>query len=118
MTTYEVRKAIKDEIRPNDLFIKWWRKEQDFLDFDLLDRFMNNMQDNQEIDGYGLVDMNEMWGYVQKTAGSKVQRVMKNGVDTLLWCDKDSIVVKEMPYSAESLIEIFDTETDDNFVDS
>jgi hypothetical protein len=118
MTSYEVRKAIGDQKRSDHLFIKWWRKEEDFLDFDLLDRFMVNMRDDEQIDGFDLVDMDEMWGYVQQAAGDKVQRLTKNGVDLVVWSDKDKLVTKEVPFTAESLIDIFDAETDDNFVDS
>ena len=118
MTSYGLQKAIRDQVRPEHLFIKWWRKEEDFLDFDLLERFRTNLSDDQTIEGFDLVGMDEMWGYLQKVAGNKVDRVVKNGVDTLLWSDEEKMVVKEMPFTAESLIEVFDAETDDNFVDS
>src|SRR6185369_2777254 len=107
MTSYEVRKAIGDQKRSDQLFIKWWRKEEDFLDFDLLDRFMANLDDDQVIDGYDLVGIDDMWGYVQRVAGDKVERVVKNGVDTIIWTDKDKLVTKEMPFSPQSLIDIF-----------
>ena len=118
MTSYEVQKAIREQRRPDQQFIKWWRKEEDFLDFDLLDRFMANLDDAQVIDGFDLVGIDDMWGYVQRVAGDKVERVVKNGVETILWADKDRLVTKEVPFTPESLIDIFDAETDDNFVDS
>ena len=118
MTTYEVQKAVREERRAEHQFIKWWRKEEDFLDFDLLDRFLANAKDDQEIGGFDLVDMKEMWDYLERVAGDKVQRVMKEGVDTLLWMSEDKSVTKELPFTAESLIQVFDEETDSSFIDS
>jgi hypothetical protein len=118
MTPYDVKKAIAEQKQPEHLFIKWWRKEEDFLDFDILDHFLAEMQDDQKIDGFDLVDMEEMWGYVQKVAGTKVRRVDKEGKRLVLWSDEKNLVTKELPYAPETLLTIFDTETDDNFIDS
>ena len=117
MTSYELKKAIKEQLRPEHLFIKVWRKEEDFIDFDLLERFLANLRDDQLIDGFELVTTDEMWDYVRRVAGSKVSRDVKEGKDVLLWSDEEALVTKEMPFNPESLITIFDAETDDSYVD-
>ena len=117
MTSYELKKALKEQLRPEHRFIKVWRKEEDFLDFDLIDRFLANYRDDQSIDGFELVTMDEMWDYIRQVAGSKVNRSVKEGKDVVLWSDKDALVTKEMPFDPESLITIFDAETEDSFVD-
>ncbi|HEY5975746.1 MAG TPA: hypothetical protein VIU41_13485 [Geobacteraceae bacterium] len=118
MTPYEVKKAIAERKQPEHLFIKWWRNEEDFLDFDILDQFVAEIRDDQKIDGFDLVKMEEMWEYVQKVAGTKVRLADKNGDRVVLWSDPQNMVTKELPYNAETLLTIFDAETEDNFIDS
>ena len=98
-------------------FIKFWRKEEDFLDFDLLDRFLGNLRDDQVIDGFELLNTDAMWDQVRHVAGKVVTRTVKDGNDVLLWTDAEGMVTKELPFNEESLITIFDAETNDSYVD-
>lgn len=117
MTGYELTKAISELRGSNHSFIKFWRKEEDFLDFDLLDRFLGNLRDDQVIDGFELLSSDAMWDQVRQVAGKVVTRTVKEGKDILLWTDAQGTVTKELPFNEESLIAIFDAETDDNYVD-
>ncbi len=118
MTGYELIKAIREQRDSSHRFIKFWRKEEDFLDFDLLDRFLGNLRDDQVVDGFELLDTDAMWDTVRQVAGGKVvTRTVRDGKDILLWTDTQGLVTKELPYNDESLITIFDAETDDNYVD-
>ncbi len=118
MQGYELIKSIREQRDDSHRFIKFWRKEEDFLDFDLLDRFLGNLRDDQVIDGFELMDTDAMWQTVQKaTGGQVVTRTVKDGKDLLLWTDSQGLVTKELPFNEESLITIFDAETDDSYVD-
>lgn len=117
MTSYELTKAIREQRGSDHSFIKFWRKEEDFLDFDLLDRFLGNLKDDQAIDGFELLNADAMWDQVRKVAGSVVTRTVKEGKEILLWTDVQGTVTKELPFNEESLIAIFDAETDDSYVD-
>ncbi len=117
MQGYELIKAIREQRDDSHRFIKFWRKEEDFLDFDLLERFLENLRDDHVVDGFELLDTDAMWDTVRKVGGNVVTRTVRDGKDVLLWTDADGLVTKELPYNAESLITIFDAETDDNFVD-
>ena len=58
-----------------------------------------------------------MWDQVRHVAGKVVTRTEKDGNDVILWTDAEGTVTKELPFNEESLITIFDAETDDNYVD-
>lgn len=117
MTGYELTKAIREQRGSDHSFIKFWRKEEDFLDFDLLDRFLGNLRDDQVIDGFELLNTDAMWDQVRHVAGKVVTRTVKDGNDVLLWTDAEGMVTKELPFNEESLITIFDAETNDSYVD-
>ncbi len=42
-------------------FIKWWRKENDFVDYELVDNYLKNSKTEHEIENYELLNMEEMW---------------------------------------------------------
>lgn len=117
MNGYELTKAIRAQRDRSHSFIRFWRKEEDFLDYDLLDRFLGNLRDDQVVDGFELLNTDAMWNEVRHVAGSVVTRTVRDGQDVLLWTDTEGRVTKELPFNEESLITIFDAETDDNYVD-
>ena len=117
MRGYELTKAIREQRDISHSFIKFWRKEEDFLDYDLLDRFLGNLRADQVVDGFELLNTDAMWDQVRHVAGKMVTRTVRDGKDILLWTDAQGMVTKELPFNEESLITIFDAETDDNYVD-
>ena len=117
MQGYELIKSIREQRADSHRFIKFWRKEEDFLDFDLLERFLGNLRDDQVIDGFELLDTDSMWDTVRRASGNVVTRTVRDGKDILLWTDSQGLVTKELPFNEESLITIFDAETNDNYVD-
>lgn len=123
MKGYQLTKQIKEakSAHPERVFIKWWRKEEDFIDFDLLDRFLQNLRESTNIDGFDLIDQDEMWRVVENRCKGRVSRVRRDGDWVLHWTPPPGRVVEEQqteyPYSAESLVKILDAETNYNYVD-
>lgn len=93
-------------------FIKFWRKENDFLDYDLVDRFIENIAPDDEIGGLELLTMDEMWNEVKRVAGKRVN--LSN--ETLEWShvDKYGVDPRVCPYTPESLLDIYNSETRGN----
>ena len=60
MTGKEIVEQIKAQRKENHAFIKWWRKEEDWIDYDLIDRFVATARDNEVIDGFELVGIDEI----------------------------------------------------------
>lgn len=112
----EIVKQIAEQRKEGQVFVKWWRKEEDWLDIDLIDTFIANTNPDEEIGGYDLMDMEEMWEYVQKAGADRVARTTRKGEEVVLWRkepDKELVC----PYTPQSLIQIFDVETHGDFLD-
>lgn len=101
-------------------FVRWWRKEADFLDYDLVDRFVENTGAGVEIGGVDLLTMDDMWNEVQRVSGTRVTLLHDVAGDKVKWIHKGKTGVRTnvCPYSPETLMEIFDVETKGNPVDS
>lgn len=123
MKGYELVKQIKEEksAHPDREFIKWWRNEEDFIDFDLLDRFLQNLKEGTNIDGFDLIDQEEMWRTLESRCQGRVSKEKRDGDWVLHWTPPPNREVEdrqtEYPYNAESLLKILDTETNYNYVD-
>ena len=85
MKKKEIEKILKAEMSKNPCFIKWCRKENDFLDYDLIDRFMAQLSSNEEFEGVELMTMDEMWQEVQRTCGTRVKLVHEKSGDKVEW---------------------------------
>lgn len=118
-----VKKIEKERIEhPERVFIKWWRKEEDFIDFDLVARFLEKIgYGSAEFAGYELIDQDEMWRTIEKRCGGRAAKVQRNGNWVLLWTPPKGAEVEDLlpeyPFTPESLLKILDVESDYNYVD-
>jgi hypothetical protein len=116
----EIIAALKDRRTDEHCFVKWWRKEEDFLDYDLIDRFVENTSGSDEIGGIDLLTMDEMWNEVRRIGGSRVTLLHGTAGDRVEWIHKGKSGEKkhECLYTPETLLQIYDVETKGNAVDS
>lgn len=123
MKGHELVKQIEQEKieHPDRIFIKWWRSEEDWVDFDLVTRFLENLSPSSEIGGYGLIDQDEMWRTVESRCQGRLSKVQRDGRWVLLWNPPGGAEVEdrlpEYPDTPETLLKILDAETDYNYVD-
>jgi len=123
MQGYELVKQVKQEAsaHPDRVFIKWWRNEEDFIDFDLVTRFLENLKNSTTIGGFELIDQEEMWRTVEGRCQGRVSKERRDGDWVLRWTPPEGTEVEEKldeyPYTPESLLKILDAETDYNYVD-
>ncbi|BCG45420.1 hypothetical protein GEOBRER4_n0173 [Citrifermentans bremense] len=123
MKGYELVKQIREERshHPERMFIKWWRNEEDFIDFDLVARFLDTLKESSKIDGFELIDQEEMWRTVQSRCEGRVTKEQRDGDWVLRWTPPEGKKLEEMqtdfPYTPESLLKILDQETNYNYVD-
>jgi len=108
----EIISQVMMKLTTDRPFIKFWRKENDFLDYDLVDRFIENVTPDEEIGGIELLTMEEMWNEVKRIAGKRVN--LTN--EMLEWThpDKNGESRRVCPYTPESLLDIFNSETRGN----
>ncbi len=116
MKGYEITKQIKEQRGPEHLFIKWWRKENDFVDYDLVDRFVNNFDVSHEISGFELLGIESMWQELERITAGRVAKMEKNGSEILTWEKKDG-EKQECIFTPQSIITVFDVETKGNPID-
>ncbi len=120
MKGFDIARQVKEQRSGSHCFIKWWRKEEDFLDFDLIDNFINDFKGSEEIEGFELIGMDQMWQETKRVCGERVTKVTKDGNDVIQWVPsegKEAGKKLECPYTPEALLTIFDRETRGNPVD-
>jgi hypothetical protein len=123
MQGYELVKRIEKErsAHLDRIFIKWWRNEEDYLDFDLVARFLENLDYSNEIAGFELIGQDEMWQTVESRCKGRLTKVQRDGCWVLLWTPPEGAEVEERlpeyPYTPEMLLKILDAETNYNYVD-
>lgn len=120
MRGYEIATTLKERRAPDHQFVRWWRKEEDFLDYDLIDRFLENLSSNDDLGGVDLLTMEDLWGELQRVAGERVKLVHEKTGDKVEWVHKGKSGVHEevCVYCPETLMTIYDVETRGNPVDS
>ena len=115
----ELHDLIIRQRQPAHRFIKWWRREHDFLNFELLDQFLEGLDDQtvQMLEGFELLDTEEMWQELQHRAPEHVSREHRNSGDVILW-DRETKEKSEVcPFNPDSIMTIFDVETRGNVID-
>lgn len=113
----EILQQIDQRASGNEQFIRWWRRENDFADFELIDDFRERVDGSQEFEGYELLDLDEMWRQLQKIAAKRLKREKRTKNDVVIWrhTDKSGKEKEETcPYTARALMTIFDVETRGN----
>ena len=91
MTGNEVLKQIKAENDPTRCFIKWWRKDNDFVDFELVNIFIEKVKPSDIFDGFELLSLEQMWNILTDLDPDKLTRTRKgdNEVIEWVWTDKE-----------------------------
>jgi hypothetical protein len=123
MQGYELTKKIEKErsAHPDRIFIKWWRKEEDYLDFDLVARFLENLDEGAEFAGFELIGQDEVWRTIESRCKGRASKVERDGRWVVLWTPPKGVEVEEelpeYPYTPEALLKILDVETNYNYVD-
>jgi len=119
MRESEILKVIEERRNENHHFVKWWRKEEDFLDYELIENFIKNAGSNKELGGFDLLTMDDMWKELKRIAGERVELVHDATGDNVKWEHHGKTGIKNQvcAYTPETLMTIFDVETKGNPVD-
>ncbi len=120
MESRDIRHELDNRRGADHTFIKWWRREHDFVDFELLDRFEERLAKEEGIkwlEGFQLLDTEQMWQELHNHFPDRVRRENRREGEVLVWNrpGKDEKVCRFTP---ENLMTIFDVETRGVVVDS
>ena len=116
MRESEILKMIEERRNENHHFVKWWRKEDDFFDYDLIERFKENAGSNKELGGIDLLTMDDMWNELKRIAGARVKLMHDTSGQSVEWVHTGKAGTKTQvcTYTPETLMTIFDVETKGN----
>jgi len=120
MSGSEICRELDRQPRGDSRFIKWWRKENDFVDIELLESFRDSVKTKDSIDGYELLDMDQIWQIVTRLCPGRVSRAIVNGHDSIIWdrVDKDGVMrTMRCSFVPEFLMQILDVETHGNYIE-
>lgn len=124
MQGYDLVKRVEKEREkhPNNIIIKWWRREEDWIDFDLVSRFLETLNYASDIGGFTLIDEEEMWRTLQRRCGNRVTKEQHNGKWVLHYtppknAELEEPLPPELPYTPDNMIKVLDIETGGNYVD-
>jgi len=120
MSGREVVRAVEATKTPDHRFIKWWRKENDFTDLELIDTFIAGVGSSDEIGGFELLDMDQAWRLVTRLCPDRVSRRTFDRHEEIIWDRKGkdgALRSYRCDFSPEFLLKIFDVETRGNYVD-
>jgi hypothetical protein len=94
-------------------FIKWWRRADDVVDYEFIDRFIARVRPDEEIDGFELLDLEGMWEVLLSLDPDKLARVNRDGKEVIQWVWQDTGGAERSstyPFSAEGIMTLFDEE--------
>lgn len=120
MRGHDVIKTLNEQRTEKFCFVKWWRKEEDFLDVDLIDRFVENTKGTEEFGGIDLLTMDDMLNEVKRISGARVTLQHDTNGDRVEWVHKGKTGLRTnvCAFTPETLMQIYDVETRGNPVDS
>lgn len=113
MTRSEAIEQITVQRRAAHCFIKSWGAGHTFIDFDLIDRFIIKHDDKSVIEGFELLDIEQIWQALIELDPDKLVRVKgpEGEVIEWFWRDSDGREKKNVyPFTPEGIMTIIDDE--------
>lgn len=122
MNGSEIAREIAQRQNDSLCFIRWFRKENDFVDYELTERFLRTASVEKEYAGYELLDMEQMWAHVKNLAPKHLHRESRTrGGEVIVW-ERPEVQGSERtqtcPFIPDSLMTIFNVLTKGNVVDA
>jgi hypothetical protein len=121
MTGKDLFKQLEQQREEYHHFIKWWRKENDFVDIELIDSFYETAKSGDQYEGFELLDLEQLWELIKKQCGERVMRMTQQGQEMVTWERLDKQGGKRTiscSFAPEFLMQIFDVETRGNYIES
>lgn len=120
MNGKELLQKLDQQEQESHHFIKWWRKENDFVDIELIETFRDAVKAGDEFGGFELLDMEQLWNIINRFCPDRVSRRIMDNHEMVVWDRLDKKGTKssiKCSYSPEFLIQIFDVETKGNYIE-
>ena len=116
MNGKQIVEEIQQKRSPDDQFIRWWRKETDFVDYELIDQFLQTAREDQEFEDYELIDLETAWQALKERVGDRVVRSKRTQGEQITW-QRPGKPDQTCPFNAQSVMTILDVETRGNVIE-
>ncbi len=70
MQSHQIINKLEQGKQNGKEFVKWWRKENDFVDFELIDRYVTTIDTKDKIEDFELLEKDEMWELLKQRGKS------------------------------------------------
>jgi len=117
MTGQDLISRVRQESKTDAKFIRWWRKENDFADYQLLSDFEQGVLPGVEYGGFELLTLEQMWQALQSFCPDKVSRKIVDEHEMIVWNHTTSDGEENRyvcPLTAKTIMDIFNVETRGN----
>ena len=114
MKGYELKKSLENAATDKRCFIKWWRKENDFADYELIGDFLEHLSPESEFEGFDLLTMDDMYKELKRQAPKRIWIERSKGEKLLHWqhLGSDGQTREDTyRYSPDVLMVLFEKET-------
>jgi hypothetical protein len=114
MTGHEIVRELRQTGTDERRFIKWWRKENDFADYELLETFLANLDPDHEFEGFELLNRDQLWQELHRIDPQHVLLDKHHGKTVIRWqhvATDGSLHEEVFPYDEPSLMRVFEGET-------
>lgn len=114
MTGYEILKQVYYARGGERNIIKWWRRENDFVDYELIDTFLANLKPDHEFAGFELLTATQMWEELRHREPRRVALGHRHGETVIRWqhMAEDGTMREEIfPFDAKAIMTVFEEET-------
>lgn len=118
----EIAREIEQRQDASLCFIRWFRKENDFVDYELTERFLRDANVEKEYAGYELLNIEQMWQRVKNLDPKHLHRETRTrGGEVIVW-ERPEVEgpgrTQTCPFIPDSLMTIFNVLTRGNIVDA
>ena len=114
MTGYEIAREMSRKGTGERCFIRWWRKENDFVDYELVDTFLANLAPDHEFSGFELLTAEQMWEELRRRVPKRVTLGQHHGETVIRWlhrAEDGSMREETFPFAPEAIMTVFEEET-------
>ena len=114
MTGYEILKEMRQAETGKRCFVKWWRRENDFVDYELVDTFLANLLPDHEFSGFELLTAEQMWEELHRRVPRRVTLGYRHGETVIRWqhiAEDGSVREEIFPFAPQSIMTVFEAET-------
>jgi len=113
LTRSEIIDQIAVQRKAEHCFIKSWECGHTFVDFDLIERFIGKGRQATALEGFELLDLEQMWQALIDLDPDKLTRVKSGNSEVIEWLWQDSHGTEQKtvyPFTPEGIMTIIDDE--------